>query len=219
MKTVQKFGIMIQAQIQVTQIVVKNFKCIMILVPAEYNALLQKLVFFILMWKSLFRLSSIAVSVLMKFLHEFLCILGKAFNCPMLSDFSSSILISMIKCERFLKLNYGVKKFVVCPKCDSLYDFQDCILEVKGKKESKKCHHGFFPSKTRQCKSLLLKTNLSSNCRQKFVSFKLYAYKSRPWQRRRVLLMIVKNGGQGIQVQTHMEIYMMVMFGIVLVNF
>ena len=84
----------------------------------------------------------------------------------------------MIKCERFLKLNYGVKKFVVCPKCDSLYDFQDCILEVKGKKESKKCHHVFFPSKTQQCKSLLLKTILSSNCRQKFVPFKLYAYKS-----------------------------------------
>ena len=144
---------------------------------SEQNTLLQKLVFFVMMWKSLFRLSSMAVSVLMKFLREFLRILGKAFNCQILLDFSSSIPVSMIKCENFLKLNYGFKKYVVCPKCASLYNFHDCILAVRGKRESKKCHHVFFPSKTKECKGILLKT-LLSNRLQKFVPFKQYAYKS-----------------------------------------
>lgn len=52
--------------------------------------------------------------------------------------------------------------YVVCPKCDSLYEYDDCIVTIGGKREPKKCEHIAYPNhshirKRQKCDTVLLK--------------------------------------------------------------
>ena len=42
------------------------------------------------------------------------------------------------------------KDYVVCPKCHSLYDFEDCIETSGSSKKSRKCCYIEFPNHPRQ---------------------------------------------------------------------
>ena len=70
----------------------------------------------------------------------------------------------MGKCRTLLGINESsFCTYVCCRKCDSLYDFQDCIeISFIGKATSRKCPHIEFPNHPRMffrkpCDTLLLK--------------------------------------------------------------
>ena len=53
-------------------------------------------------------------------------------------------------------------EYMVCPKCNSLYDQSECVIDRRKKKESKRCTHVMFPnhphrSKRNPCNEILLK--------------------------------------------------------------
>ena len=62
----------------------------------------------------------------------------------------------------------GLKKdyfsiLVVCTKCFSLYKYDDCILKVEGKLQSKRCSHIQYPNHSQSacrkaCGNILIKT-------------------------------------------------------------
>lgn len=73
-------------------------------------------------------------------------------------------------------------KYVVCRKCFTLYDLNDCFLIVEGRQQSKLCNHMCFPNHRlaymrKKCKEPLLK-DVGEDVASKFVPFKTYCYKS-----------------------------------------
>ena len=73
-------------------------------------------------------------------------------------------------------------KFVVCPSCDSLYTYDDCLLNSSGRTLDKKCSYVKFPqhpqmSMRKPCGHNLLKKVVLSNGKTKYYPLKVYCYK------------------------------------------
>ena len=73
--------------------------------PVSTNSPLWQFLFFLLFWQSVFKVSNTAVTTLLCFLKYFVLILGKAFACPQLEEFSSTI-------PTMYKVLYYVQGFV-----------------------------------------------------------------------------------------------------------
>lgn len=74
-------------------------------------------------------------------------------------------------------------KFVVCPRCHTLYNFQDCIRVFAGRKTSRKCSVVEFPnhphwSRRQPCGAQLLKTVELQNGRKRFYPYRVYCYRA-----------------------------------------
>ena len=129
---------------------------------------LWQLLFFLLMWQSLYRVSNAAVNVLLKFITLFVRLFGQVFaptaNADAIHKFSAVIPNSTIAAHKLL-WNTNQDEFtsyVVCPKCDSVYEYDDCIVSSGGMKESRLCRHIAYPqhphaSRRRECGAPLLK--------------------------------------------------------------
>lgn len=143
-----------------------------------------QLLFFLLMWQSLFRVSNAALSVLLKFLALFVRLFGNAFvpHSEQLHELTASIPRDVSGARRFLwKTNEDdFITYVVCPKCDSVYHYQDCFVSCGRRKESKCCRHIAYPNhpharRRQECGALLLKkVRFGRNYR--LVPIKEYAY-------------------------------------------
>ena len=72
--------------------------------------------FFVLIWKGVFRIADNAINILLRFLKALTKVLWKI-----------SILITLKSVMRKLGMDDNFKSFVVCPKCHSLYNIEDCI--------------------------------------------------------------------------------------------
>ena len=86
-----------------------------------------QLIFVLLLWQSLYKISNAAISGLLRFLKAFVHFFGRAYaGLNVLEAIPSSA-------EGALKY-LGISKdssfitYVVCPKCDSIYNFDDCVL-------------------------------------------------------------------------------------------
>ena len=74
------------------------------------------------------------------------------------------------------------KEFVVCPSCDALYNYSDCIIRTGQKTESKKCHYIAFPNHPhknhhQRCNTILMKT-VKYGSSYKLVPKKVFLYNS-----------------------------------------
>ena len=70
--------------------------------------------------------------------------------------------------RNFLKIGRDdFEKFVVCQKCESLYNYSECVINLNnGKAVSKKCSYVTFPDHTREryrqpCGEVLMKTMMN----------------------------------------------------------
>ena len=147
----------------------------------ERGMLLQWVKIFFLLWQSWYCISDVAVNHILWFLRVFLLCLGK------LSKVCIDISKGILKGIRNLRRNTGKKlifrKFVVCTKCKSLYDYEDCILKVEGEKVTKLCPFVEFPNHPRlhlrrSCNQPLLKKVCNSNGEVKLIPHKVYHYQS-----------------------------------------
>ena len=60
-------------------------------------------------------------------------------------------------------MKQAIKEYVVCPKCDRLYDLSDCIIVENGQEQSKLCDFIKFPghrqiSHRSKCNTTLMKS-------------------------------------------------------------
>jgi len=118
-------------------------------VPADTSHPLWQFVFFILLWQAMYRVSNAAITALLKILNVFIREVGTAYaslslhqvfdNVPLNTDAANHFLWSSKEHESFVA-------YVVCPACDSVYEYEDCIITRGTTKESKRCKHIPYPN-------------------------------------------------------------------------
>ena len=114
------------------------------------------------LWQSMFRISQAAVTVLLRFLKFFFNLIGLPQSVS-LKELCNAIPLTTLTAEKYIGLsNDDIVKFVVCPKCHSLYYLKDCIVFESGKEQSLKCQYIQYPNHTKasrrkQCGTVLLK--------------------------------------------------------------
>ena len=93
----------------------------------KLTALVQWLVYFILMWQSLCKLSDNGLEWLLQFLFQFFKVLSDLSGCEYLEELVTilpSSLYLLHKFPSFDRDNFG--KYAVCSKCSKLYGMKDC---------------------------------------------------------------------------------------------
>ena len=115
---------------------------------------LWQMMFFLLLWQSLYRVSNAALNVLLKFLSTFVRVFGTVFASDRLQQFSSEIPPSTVAAHKLLwnTNESNFIEYVVCPSCHSNYEYNDCFIIQRGQKESKVCSHVAYPNHSRHSK-------------------------------------------------------------------
>ena len=102
--------------------------------------LLQLYTFFLFMFQSLFRLSDTALNALITFFSMFLRTVASSFpGLPeyFLNNFPANLDLAR---KAIGSRNTSFKKFVCCPACRSIYEWNECIItKPNGTSESKHC--------------------------------------------------------------------------------
>ena len=105
------------------------------------NPAAHLLMAFIILWGFIFHVSNAALNVLILFVNHFLKIISPKSTatdlCPK----------SLKAVQKYLKLSTDeFIQYVVCPKCDSVYELQACISkQLHGQLTAKQCVHIQFP--------------------------------------------------------------------------
>ena len=140
---------------------------------------------FILFWQVVFHVSDSSVAALVLFFHHFFRVLS---SIERNSAIISALADSWPKSISSIYKSLGVDKmdftqYVVCPKCDSIYDYNDCIItRSDGSKVSKTCKHRPFPqhryrSKRKPCGAILLQS-VKGKKDTSLRPWKVYCYRS-----------------------------------------
>lgn len=139
---------------------------------------LTKLLFFVFLWQSVFRISEAAVSILLRFLKFFLSIIGS----PQSQSLARAIPLTTCTAEKYIGLsNDDIVKYVVCKKCHTLYYLKDCIdCGSREEPSSKCCQYVQYPnhtiaSKRKECGAVLLK-RVKSKGKTRLQPFIVYPY-------------------------------------------
>ena len=140
---------------------------------------------FLFLWQSVFKLSDVGVTVLLKFLSLFFHTLSKVFNLPILRDFAAKLPTSVVAGKKILGTNCDkFEKFVCCTSCSSLYTMNDSLEKLpNGSIVSKSCKFIHFPNhpqrhQRKECGATLLKTVKTSSGSMTLYPRMLYCYKS-----------------------------------------
>lgn len=140
---------------------------------------LWQLAYLILFWQSFYHVSNNAVNSLFKILSAFLKFIGSLVTS--LNSTTKRLFFKFPKnikaAEKLLNetLSSGFIEFVVCPRCHSIYRFDDCYITVCGQREVKLCPYIAFPKKRRQCGFPLLK-KVKIKKGYKLIPMKVYPY-------------------------------------------
>lgn len=126
----------------------------------DKTAQIWKFLFFLFYWQSVFKVSNTAFTSLLCFLKYFFGVLGRAFSSTPLLDFLKHVPMTFkdalsrsgISCSEFIE-------YVVCPSCNSVYEFEDCVA---GELRTRYCCHVAYPNHPQQlhrqpCRAPLLK--------------------------------------------------------------
>ena len=145
----------------------------------KLSALVQWLVYFILMWQSLCKLSDNGLEWLLQFLFQFLKVLSHLSGCEYLGELLAIIPSSLYLLRKFACFDLdNFNKYAVCPKCSKLYDMKDCTeTDHRGKRAVKHCKHKQYP-RSKTCGAPLAKKVVLNNGAEEFYPVKVYCYNS-----------------------------------------
>ena len=145
---------------------------------------LKLLLMFLTMWQFAFKVSNSAITALLRFMRYFILLIGRAFSSDAINDIGHSIPLTLSTVHKLISLEKDhFTNFVVCPKCDSVYEIQDCVyFDSSGQQKPKDCSHVDFPnhpqaSMRNPCGGKLLKQvrRKHGNC---LVPIKVYPFMS-----------------------------------------
>ena len=140
-----------------------------------------QLLFFLLLWQSVFRLSNAAITSLLCFLKYFIGAVGNAFQCFQVVALSQQVPQTLSCAHSYVGIATNeFIEYVVCPSCHSVYEYKDCIHTVGGEKVSKYCCHIPYPnhpqrSRRQKCGAALLK-KVRSGRGHRLVPIKVFPY-------------------------------------------
>ena len=137
--------------------------------------------FFLTFHHLLYRLSRRAVTNLLGFVRLLLYYLAVFTGQDILQKVANAMPKSMHTVQRAFEQDHFTE-YVVCPKCCKLFTLEDCIINVHGTKESKRCDQIDFPNHPHQsrrnpCGEILLK-KIKVGGKVKLVPKKTYVYRS-----------------------------------------
>ena len=102
---------------------------------------------------------------LLRFLKYILFIIGNAFHCHQVMESAQQFPVTLnnLYKQMVVENNHLFTKYVVCRKCHSIYNYDDCIVHrSSGCSESKRCSHVAYPThphrtQRKPCDEILLK--------------------------------------------------------------
>ena len=105
------------------------------------GVLVYWLLLFLFSWQCGFSVTDSAVEMLLKFLSRFFWVLGTFDENSAMALVAKRFPNSLYKLRKHLGLlnEDQFLKYVVCPKCKSLYDYKDCIQSRCGRQVSARC--------------------------------------------------------------------------------
>ena len=152
-----------------------NILTVLVAEPKDSVYFQRFVLLFICIWKGIFKISDNAVNVLLTFLKFLTSILINSSGTKgPLSSVNIPSTLSSAKTSLGIKDNFH--SYVVCPKCHSLYNMEDCL-------KSRKCRHVEFPKHPQKafrqhCDENLLKEIKLTSGAKKLVAIKTYCYRS-----------------------------------------
>ena len=106
---------------------------------------------YLIIWQFAFKISNSALTALIPLLKQLIWYLGEILQLQQLNSMSDGIPLSLKNIRQLLSFHKDdFVTYVVCPSCDSLYEFDDCVeRSITGRhEESKYCRHVKFPNHT-----------------------------------------------------------------------
>ena len=159
--------------------------------PPSYEANVTKsnamrlYVFFLFMFQSLFRLSDTALNILFSFLALFFRMLAQKIDYNDVVIFLKNLPCNLHAARKLIGAPRDpFRKYVCCPTCEYLYDWEKCILkESDGSLVSKKCSYVQFPSHPqkqhrKECGTILMKTLKTRVGNTLLYPRRIYCYRS-----------------------------------------
>lgn len=143
----------------------------------QANSIITFLSIVVAMWSQKF---NGALNALLKLLWLFVSIISSSISASVFSIFPRSA----YKLKNFLHIEENnFIKYVVCPTCHSLYNFEDCFEVVGHQKTPRRCSFVAFPEHPHQsrrlpCGDRLLSEITLKNGKKKYHPRKCYCYKS-----------------------------------------
>lgn len=124
------------------------------------GVLIHWLLLFLFSWQSEFSVTDSAMEMLLKFLSRFFWLVGKFNEDSFTSELAKHLPNTLYKLKKHLGLlnSDDFVKYVVCPKCKTLYDYKDCVKNCFGRQVSARCNFvPWFrhPHRSRRGKSAL----------------------------------------------------------------
>jgi hypothetical protein len=151
--------------------------------PEKPNRALQLYLMFLLSWQKVFRISTVGMNVLFRFIALFLITLANLLGLTSLLAFASTLPKSVAAAQRLIGRKESFYKWVSCQKCSTLYSIEDAKTVSNGTCISKLCGHVRYPhhpqrQHRKSCGCLLLKTVRSSGSSTTLYPKALYCYQS-----------------------------------------
>jgi len=143
------------------------------------NILINWLLLFICYWWTYCNIADRGIEILLKFFHAFFSVLFE--QIPWMALFSASFPSSLYMLKKYFGLHKDCfQKFVVCPKCNSLYNYDSAYETVGGRRLSRKCSFVEFPNHRRRahrksCNEVLLKEVKLQDGKLKLYPKKVYS--------------------------------------------
>ena len=148
----------------------------------SFNCIIRWILLVLCLWSSFCVISDNAMEILLEFLRAVFDSLATV--VPGIGSFAALFPKSL----HLLKKQLGIDqdkfiKYVVCPKCDTLYNFDDCYELQNRKRVSKKCTFIEFPNhrqhfRRTQCGEPLLREVTLKSGQTRLYPFKVYCYQS-----------------------------------------
>ena len=124
------------------------------------GVLIYWLLLFLFSWQSGFSVTDSAMKMLLKFLSRFFWLVGTFNEDSFTSELAKHLPNTLYKLKKHLGLlnSDDFVKYVVCPKCKTLYDYQGCVKNHFGRQVSAWCNFVpwfRYPHRSRRGKSTL----------------------------------------------------------------
>ena len=167
-----------QSQSQLPSVDVNNTSTL----GGNFKDIVHWLLIFLCIWSSFCTLSDNALEILLSFLRAAFDSLGTLF--PVVAGLAVLFPRSVHLLWKQLGLDKDrFIKYVVCPKCHTLYVFDDCYELLRGRRVSKKCSFFQFPNhrqhfRRTKCGEPLLKEVSLKTGQTKLYPCKVYCYNS-----------------------------------------
>jgi hypothetical protein len=144
--------------------------------------IIKWILLFLCLWSSYCCVSDKALDVLIHFISAVFQSIGTIF--PTVAGFA----LIFPKSLNLLRKQLGIDKdnftkYVVCKKCESMYEFQDCYFERLGRTVVKKCPYVEYQNhrqafRRTACNEPLLKEVILKDGKKRLYPFKVYCYNS-----------------------------------------